>query len=200
MSLLIWYWHKPFYFHLYITFPLSWIPQPCDAPVQPPAQLPWAFTITHLPHSPSLALLIHHTIRPALCMECTGDLWTSLLHFPFWTGPHAVFLMIISFSDLPIHHRDMRQFHPVTRLTLMQANQSQVIALCSHWVRGLLRFHREWSLVSFFLDKSFCTYLIACNFFTQQRSFPQSLDLAKCVSLIHLIHSSHIVLLPCLTS
>ena len=41
-------------------------------------------------------------------------------------------------------------------------------------------------------------YLITCNFFTQQRSFPESLDSAKCVSLIHLVHSSLIVLLPCL--
>ena len=103
-----------------------------------------------------VALLIYHTIRLALCMEHTGDLWTSLLCFPFWTGPHAIFLITISFSNLLICHHDMRQFHPVSRLALMQANQSQVIAPCSQWVRGLLPFHHKWSLFSFFLDKSFC--------------------------------------------
>ena len=59
-------------------------------------------------------------------MECTGDLQTSLLHFPFQTGPHIVFLMIISFSGLLICHHDMRQFPPVTQLALMCANWFQV--------------------------------------------------------------------------
>ena len=155
MSLLIWYQRIPFYFCLYITFPLSWIPQPCDAPVQPPMQLPWAFAITCLPHSPLLALLIHHTIRLALCMECTGNPWTSLLCFPFWTGPRIVFLMIISFSNLSICHCNMQQFHPVTQLAPMRADWFQVIALHGQWVRGLLLFCHKWSLFLFFLDKSF---------------------------------------------
>ena len=128
MSLLIWYWCIPLYFCLYITFPPSRIPQPRDAPVQPPVWHPPAFVITCSPRSPSLTPLIHRIIRLALHMECTGDLGTLLLHFPFRTGPNVVFLMIISFSDLLIHHRDMRQFPPVTRLTLMHADRFQVIA------------------------------------------------------------------------
>ena len=60
-------------------------------------------------------------------MEYTGDLQTSLLHFSFQTGPHVVFLMIISFSDLLIRHRDMQQFPPVTRLAPMRADRFQVI-------------------------------------------------------------------------
>ena len=140
MSLLIQYQHIPFYFCLYITFPPSWIPQPCDMPVQPPIQHPQAITITHSPCSPLLAPLIHCTIRLALCMECTGDLQTSLLHFSLWTGSHAVCLIIISFSGLPICHCDMQQLHPVTWLTLMWANWPQVIVPCGQWVRGLLPF------------------------------------------------------------
>ena len=155
MSLLIRYWHIPFYFCLYITFPPLWIPQPHDMPVQPPMRLLQAFSITHPPHLPSLALLIYRTIGPALHMECTGDLQTSLLCFPFQTGPHIVFLMIISFSDLSIYHCDMWQFCPVTRLAPTWADWSQVIALHSQWVRGLLPFCHEWSLFLFFLDKSF---------------------------------------------
>ena len=104
MSLLIRYWCIPFYFFFYITLPLSQIPQPHNVPVQPPTWLTWAFVITHSPHLLSLALLIHRTIGLALCIDCTGDLWTSLLCFPFRTGPHVVFLMIISFSDLLICH------------------------------------------------------------------------------------------------
>ena len=138
MSLLIWYWCIPFYFCPYITFPLSWIPQPHDTPVQPPA--------------------FHCTIGLALHMECTGNLWTSLLRFPFWTSPHAVFLITIFFSNLLIHHCDMWQFHPVTQLALTWASWSQVIAPHGQWVRGLLPFRHEWSLFSFFLDKSFCIH------------------------------------------
>ena len=93
-----------------------------------PARHPEAFAITHSPRLPSSAPLIHHIIGPALHIECTGDLQTSLLHFLFWTGPHIVFLMIISFSDLLIRHCDMRQFPPVTRLAPMRADQFQVIA------------------------------------------------------------------------
>ena len=33
MSLLIWYQCIPLYFHLYITFSLSQIPQPCNMPL-----------------------------------------------------------------------------------------------------------------------------------------------------------------------
>ena len=128
MSLLIRYRCIPLYFRLYITFPPLRIPQPHDAPVQPPARHPRAFTITRSLCSPLLAPLVRRTIRPALRMECTGDLWTSLLHFPFRTGPHVVFLMIISFSDLLICHHDMQQFSPVTRLAPMCADRSQVIA------------------------------------------------------------------------
>ena len=156
MSLLIWYWRIPFYFCCYITFSLLWIPQPCDAPVQPPMWPPWAFAITHSPCLSSIASLIHCTIGLALHMECTGDLRTSLLHFPLWTGPHVVFLMIIPFSDLLIHHCDMWQFCPVTQLIPTHANQFQVIAPHSQWVRELLLFRCKWSLFSFFLDKSFC--------------------------------------------
>ena len=143
-------------FRLYITFSLSQIPQPRNAPVQLPAWLPQPFMITCLPCLPSFALLIHRTIGPALRMECTGDLQTSLLHFPFRTGPHVVFLMIIFFSDLLIRHRDMRQFPPVTQLAPTRADRFQVIAPLGKWVRRLLPFRREWSLFSFFLDKSFC--------------------------------------------
>ena len=58
-------------------------------------------------------------------------------------------------SDLLIHHHDMWQFCLVTWLTLMWANQSQVIAQHGQWVRGLLLFCHKWSLFLFFLDKSF---------------------------------------------
>ena len=125
MSLLIWYQHIPFYFRLYITFPPSRIPQPHNVPVQPPVRPPRAFAVACLP---SLAPLVRRTIGPAMRMERTGDLQILLLHFPFRTGPHVVFLMIISFSNLLIRHRDMQQFPPVTRLALMRADRFQVIA------------------------------------------------------------------------
>ena len=70
------------------------------------------------------------------------SLQTSLLHFPFWTGPHAVFLMIISLSDSLIHHGNMQQFCPVTWLSLTWANRSQVIAPHSQWVRKLLKWNK----------------------------------------------------------
>ena len=128
MSLFIRYRCIPLYFRLYITFPPSRIPQPRNAPVQPPARHSRAFAIARSPRSPSLTPLIRRTIGPALRMGCTGDRRTSLLHFPFRTGPHVVFLMIISFSDLLIRHRDMRQFPPVTRLAPTRADRFQVIA------------------------------------------------------------------------
>ena len=41
-------------------------------------------------------------------------------------------------------------------------------------------------------------YLIACNFLYRTEKFSQSLDLVKHLSLICLVHSSHIILSPCL--
>ena len=156
MSLLIWYQHISLYFCLDITFSPSWIPQPHDAPVQPPVRHLWAFAITHSPHSPSLTPLIHHTIGPALRMECTGDLGTSLLHFPFRTGPHIVFLMIISFSGLLIHHHDMWQFPPVTQLAPMRADRFQVIVPWVSESGDCCCFATNDPCSHFFLDKSFC--------------------------------------------
>ena len=155
MNAVCW-WACSFGTDIYITFPLLRIPQPCDVSVQPPAWHLWTFTLARLP---LFAPLICHTIRPALRMERTGDLRTSLLHFPFWTGPHAVFLITISFSNLLIRHCDMLQFRPVTQLAPTCANWFQVIAPCSQWVRGLLLFHHEWSLFSFF----FLTSLFVFN-------------------------------------
>ena len=114
--------YTPLFSPLY-HFPSIADTQPRDAPVKPPMRHSRAFAITCSPRSPSLTPLICRTIGPALRMGCTGDLRTSLLHFSFQTGPHVVFLMIISFSDLLIHHRDMRQFPPVTRLALTRADR-----------------------------------------------------------------------------
>ena len=66
-----------------ITFPLLWIPQPHNTPLQHPTWHPWACMITCSYHPTLIGPITNCTIRPASHIECTYDLWTLLLLLQF---------------------------------------------------------------------------------------------------------------------
>ena len=129
MSLLIWCSHIPSHFDLSITFSSSWIHchvtclhnSPCNT--CEPLQL-----LVHNTHL--VGPITNHTIRLALHMECTCDLQTLLLHFPFLIGPCIVFWWYFLCFTLPILDSDTWQLWSVAQLTLSQSEWSQVIAPC----------------------------------------------------------------------
>ena len=124
MSLLIQYWCIPLYFCLYITFSPLWIPQPHNTPLWHPMQHLWACAIAHS-HCPALiGPITNCTIGLASCIECTCDLWTPLLHFPFLMGPRIVFWWYFPCFTLLICHHDIWQLCLVTQLAWMWADQS----------------------------------------------------------------------------
>ena len=108
MSLLIWYRHIPLYFRplllsLRCRYP-SHTTRHCDIPcdICEPAR-------SLASHCPTLVgPITNRTIGPASHIECTCDLRTPPLHFPFLTGPHVVFWWYVPCFTLPIRHCDTR--------------------------------------------------------------------------------------------
>ena len=106
MSLLIWYQRIPLYFRLLLLSLCCGYPSHtthhcnilCDTcePAQSLAS-----------HCPTLiGPITNHTISPASHIECTCDLQTLLLHFPFLMSPHIVFWWYAPCFTLPICHHD----------------------------------------------------------------------------------------------
>ena len=109
MSLLIWYWHIPLYFCLYITFFSIMDAPPCDMPMQLFAWPLQPFAVVCMSLLPSLVLLPVMPLRPASLVGGTLDPQTLLLLSTFQQVPTQFYWWLFPILTLLIPCHDMLQ-------------------------------------------------------------------------------------------